>query len=274
MHLTVPDMTRMTLRDGAALALRVDDFTLPWDAGLPVVMLHGLAESGEAFRRWVPTFAARHRVVRPDLRGYGQSTPMRPDYEYRFTELGRDVLEVIDALDIERACLIGAKIGGALAMHLAATFPDRVAAVAAVGAPASLTSFAERAPAWRERIREQGVEPWVRETTTGRLGSSLSPAAVEWWVELMSRTSADTMEAFLRMVPTVDVRPELPRIRCPVLVITTAGSGLGSVSDVSAWQETIPGSRLEVLPGNSYHVAATDPDVCSALTLKFLEQIR
>ena len=274
MHLTMPDSVRITLRDGAALALQVDDFTLPWDAGAPVVMLHGLAESGEAFRRWVPTLAARHRVVRPDLRGYGRSTPMQPDYEYRFAELGRDVLEVMDALQIERACLVGAKIGGALAMHLAATYPDRVAAVAAVGAPASLTSFTERAPAWREQIREQGVELWVRETTTGRLGSSLSPAAVEWWVELMSRTSADTLEAFLRMVPMVDVRPELPRIRCPVLVVTTTGSSLGSVSDVSAWQETIPGSRLKILPGDSYHAAATDPDVCSALARKFFEQIR
>ncbi len=272
MHLT-NQVTMVGLADGAELAVRVDDYALPWDQGAPVVMLHGLAESGETFRRWVPCFAGRHRVVRPDLRGYGSSTPMAADYPYRFATLGEDVIRLLDALQLDRAFLVGAKIGGALALHLAARFPDRVAAVAAVGAPASLTSFSERAPAWRRQIREQGVEPWVRETTTGRLGTSLPPAAIAWWVEMMSRTPASTLEAFLQMVPTVDVRPLLPAIRCPALVITTTGSGLGDVASVRAWQETIPGSVLEVLPGDSYHVAATDPEACAALVRAFLDRV-
>jgi pimeloyl-ACP methyl ester carboxylesterase len=71
------------------------------------------------------------------------------------------------------------------------------------------------------------------------------------------------------MVPTVDVTAELPQIACPALVITTTGSGLGSVDSVRAWQQTIPGSKLEVLPGDSYHVAATDPDACARLVRQF-----
>lgn len=272
MHLT-NEVTKIRLSDGADLAVRIDDYALPWDQGVPVVMLHGLAESGEAFRRWVPAFAGRHPVVRPDLRGYGSSTPMAGDYDYRFTTLGEDIIGMLDGLGLDRVLLVGAKIGGTLALHLAARFPARVVAVAAVGAPASLTSFAERAPAWRAQIREEGVEAWVRETTVGRLGTSLPAAAIEWWVNMMSRTPASTLEAFLRMVPTVDVRPELPGISCPALVITTTGSGLGDVQSVRAWQETIPGSRLEVLPGDSYHVAATDAVVCAGLVREFFDRV-
>jgi len=266
-------ISKVRLDDGNELAVRVDDYVLPWDEKTPVVMLHGLAESGEAFRRWVPYFATHHRVIRPDLRGYGASTPMKGDYPYRFAQLGQDIVRALDELRLDRVFLVGGKIGGTLALHLAAHAPDRVRAVVAAGAPASLTSFVDRAPGWRKQIREQGVEAWVRETTQGRLGTSLSLPALEWWIALMSKTSASTLEAFLTMVPTVDATPDLPKIACPTLVITTTGSGLGSVDSVKAWQETIPGSRLEVLPGDSYHVAATDPDTCARLARDFFDRV-
>lgn len=255
------------------LAVRVDDYLLPWDTRPPVVMLHGLAESGETFRRWAPYFASHHLVIRPDLRGYGDSTPMPGDYDYQFANLGRDIIAMLDHLKIDRAYLVGAKIGGTLALHLAAHYPDRVLAVAAVGTPASLTSFAERAPTWRAQIKAEGVMKWVKETTEGRLGTSLPPAAIQWWVEMMSRTAGSTLEAFLKMVPTVDVIPDLPKVTCPTLVLTTTGSMLGSVEAVKAWQQTIPNSRLEVIEGDSYHVAATHPDECARMVRAFLDSL-
>lgn len=184
------ELRKIGVSEDCELAVRIDDYLLPWDTKPPVVMLHGLAESGEAFRRWVPYFATHHLVVRPDLRGYGDSTPMQGDYIYRFAGLGDDIIRMLDALKLDRVFLVGGKIGGTLAMHLTAKHPDRVIAVAAVGAPASLTSFNERAPTWRKQIREQGVEAWVRETTAGRLGSSLPPPALDWWIKLMSKTKA------------------------------------------------------------------------------------
>jgi 3-oxoadipate enol-lactonase len=75
-------------------------------------------------------------------------------------------------------------------------------------------------------------------------------------------------------VPTVDVTAELPRIACPAVVITTTGSGLGSVDSVKAWQQTILGSTLEVLPGDSYHVAATDPDKCASIVRAFFDRVK
>ena len=219
------DVSKVRVGDDCEIAFRLDDFTSPWEVKAPVVMLHGLAESGEAFRRWVPHFAGHHPVLRPDLRGYGNSTPMSGDYSYRFETLAADIIRLLDVLKHDRVFLIGGKIGGTLAMHLAARYPARVIAVAAVGSPASLTSFDERAPTWRKQIREHGVAPWVRETTGARLGTSLPPAAIDWWVRLMSKTSASTMEAFLKMVPTVDVTADLPQIKCPTVVITTTGSG-------------------------------------------------
>ena len=106
----------------------------------------------------------------------------------------------------------------------------------------------------------------------GRLGSGLPDVAVAWWVDLMSKTAPSTLEGFLQMVPTVDVTACLDAIRAPTLVVTTTGSQLGSTNEVEQWQRKIVGSKLEVLPGDSYHVAASDPDACAALVAAFLAQ--
>ncbi len=253
------------------LAFTLDDFTDPWREAETVLMLHGLAESRESWRAWVPAFARRYRVLRPDLRGYGSSTPMPADYAWRFDRLVDDAVALLDALGLERVHVVGAKIGGTVGLRLAARHPDRVMSLAAVGAPASLTAFGERAPLWREQIRREGVRAWARDSMHGRLGTGLPDAAVAWWVEQMARTAASTLEGFLRMVPTVDVTADLPRIACPSLVVTTTGSGLGSVAAVRAWQRTIPNSRLVELPGDSYHVAASDPDRCAEIVRAFLD---
>jgi pimeloyl-ACP methyl ester carboxylesterase len=67
-----------------------------------------------------------------------------------------------------------------------------------------------------------------------------------------------------------DITADLPRIQCPTLVITTEGSALGSVEATRAWQEMIPRSELLVLPGDSYHVAASDAERCAEATLDFI----
>ena len=74
-------------------------------------------------------------------------------------------------------------------------------------------------------------------------------------------------------IADADITDALPRIRCPTLVITTEGSGLGSVEDVRAWQQRIPRSELLVLPGDSYHVAASDADQCAQETRAFIARV-
>jgi pimeloyl-ACP methyl ester carboxylesterase len=67
-----------------------------------------------------------------------------------------------------------------------------------------------------------------------------------------------------------DITPDVSRINCPTLVITTEASPLASVEENRAWQELIPGSNLLVLPGDSYHAAVTEADRCAEATLDFI----
>src|SRR5216110_3262663 len=92
----------------------------------------------------------------------------------------------------------------------------------------------------------------------------------EWWCKFMGRTALSTQLGFMGTIACADIRPDVPKIACPTLVVTTEESGLATVDATRAWQEQIAGSELVVLPGNSYHVAATHAAESAKAALDFI----
>lgn len=252
---------------------RVDDFTDPWTRPDTMLLLHGNAESGAAWYGWVPQLARRYRVVRPDMRGFGASTPMPRDFPWTLDAIIDDFIKLMDMLGIERFHLVGAKIGGTIARAFAARRAARVKTLTVVGTPPPFrVGAAERIPAMTEEFDRHGVEHWARRSMAGRLGSAFPAEGVEWWTKFMGRTAVSTQVGFFRTIACADIRADVPKIACATLVVTTEGSGLASVEETRAWQQTIPGSELLVLPGNSYHVAASDAERCAHATLDFISR--
>jgi len=93
-----------------------------------VLFLHGNPTSSYIWRNIMPAVAGTHRVVAPDLIGYGQSG--KPDIDYRFADHVRYLDGFIDALGLERFYLVAQDWGTALAFHFAARFPRRVKGLA------------------------------------------------------------------------------------------------------------------------------------------------
>ena len=248
----------------------IDDFTDPWRDSEAILLLHGNCESSAAWFGWVPHLARRFRVVRPDMRGYGASTPVPRDFPWSLDVVIDDFVKLMDTLGIERFHLVGAKIAGMIARRFAARFPQRVRTLTVVGTPPPKYDVAARVASLTTEIEQHGVEHWARRTMAGRLGSNFPPEGAEWWIKLMGKTPVSTQVCFVQNIHKADITADLPRIQCPTLVITTEGSALGSVEDTRAWQTMIPRSTLLVLPGDSYHVAASDADRCAKETLAFI----
>jgi pimeloyl-ACP methyl ester carboxylesterase len=266
-------MPTLQLPPDLDLHYRVDDFTDPWSTPRTILMLHGNAESSASWYGWVPTLARHYRVVRPDMRGFGASTPMRRDFPWTLDILIDDFCRLMDALGVERFHLVGAKIGGTISRAFAARRPERVMTLTVAGTPPPFRVGAkERVPALVDEFDRFGVEHWARESMGGRLGSSFPPEGVEWWTQFMGRTAVSTQVGFMDTIACADIRADVPKIACPTLVITTEGSGLASVDETRAWQETIPDSELLVLPGDSFHVATTDAEACAQATLAFIQR--
>ena len=250
---------------------RVDDYTDPWRKPEAVLLLHGNAESGLAWYGWVPHLARHFRVVRPDMRGHGASTPMPRDFPWTLDVIIDDFVGIMDALDVERFHIVGAKLGGTVARAFAARRPERVLTLTVIGAPPPFRKdAAARIPAWTEEFEKHGLENWARRGQAARLGSTFPHEGVEWWTGYMARMPVSTQLGWIATIACADIRGDIPRIKCPTLVITTEQSGLSSVEETREWQQAIPSSTLLVLPGDSYHVAVSDAERCAEATREFI----
>jgi 3-oxoadipate enol-lactonase len=250
----------------------VDDFTDPWRKPETILLLHGSSESHAMWYGWVPHLARAFRVVRTDMRGFGLSTPMPRDYPWDLNVVVDDFAHLMKQLGMDRYHVVGAKIAGTIARRFAARHPRAVQTLTLIGTPPPRREHkAGVLDSWLALIERECVESWARSTMTSRLGSHFPPEGHAWWAKnLMGRTAKSTALGFVGGIPNWDVADDLPRIQCPTLVITTEGSALGSVDEMRAWQTRIKGSTLLALPGDSFHVAATDADRCAQAVRDFI----
>jgi len=71
----------------------------------------------------------------------------------------------------------------------------------------------------------------------------------------------------------MDLDAMLPRIGIPTLLVTTQESGLQSIATVERHAARIPDAEVVVLPGDSYHIAASAPDLCAQHALRFIDAV-
>lgn len=99
--------------------------------GPPLLLLHGFTDSGRVWDPFVKAFAGRYRVIVPDLRGHGGST--NPGGQFTMRQSARDVLALLDRLEVGRVRAVGASAGAITLLHMATQQPDRVEGMVLVG---------------------------------------------------------------------------------------------------------------------------------------------
>jgi 3-oxoadipate enol-lactonase len=233
-------------------------FDGPEDA--PVVLLSN--SLGTALDMWddhVPGLAARFRVLRYDLRGHGRSPVV--EGSCTIDDLGRDVLALLDRLEIERASVGGVSLGGMTAMWLGIHAPERVDRLALCCISAHLPppeSWHERAAA----VRAGGMEAVVDAV----LERWFTPAARERGIDAVVRTRASLLAtepegyaACCAAIADLDLRAELPGIAAPTLVVVAADDPSTPPAHGAAVAEAVPGARLVMLPDARHLVAVERP---------------
>lgn len=118
-----------TVSNATTHRITVDEHDIVYDVagdGPPVVLLHGGGWDSAtlSWRETIPVLAESYTVYAPDLPGYGESDP--PDSTPTTAWYGTVVRKFLDALDVETASLVGVSLGGAIALDVALTRPERV----------------------------------------------------------------------------------------------------------------------------------------------------
>jgi len=138
-------------------------------SGLPVLLIHGHTSDRRTWDSVVPTLLdAGFRILRPDLRGHGLST--RSDSGYHTSHHAADMAAVLDAAGVESAAVVGHSIGGAVALEMVLTMPDRIDSLILISPVMPDRPFED---AFMENLREvarvarsEGIEaamlgPWM-----------------------------------------------------------------------------------------------------------------
>jgi pimeloyl-ACP methyl ester carboxylesterase len=219
--------------------------------GAPVVLLHGWPDTGDLWDQQSQALVdAGYRTIVPDLRGFGRSSKPTDISAYATPAHVGDVVGILDALDIDRAHLVGHDWGAGIAWVTAAFAPDRVASVTAlsVGHPSAFASAG-----WRQRqlswymllFQFPGVaEEWLSAEDFRNLRNWAAHPRIEEVVARLSEPGALTASLGIyraNLPPESLIAPprDLPPVTAPAL-------GVWSSGDLALTEENMTGSAKYV----------------------------
>ena len=241
------------------------------EAGETLVIIPGFISHIEIgweqpeIRRMLLVLARRFRVIVFDRRGAGLSERLFRNASAQ--SAAQDVLTILDDAGVRRAWLFGSSEGGPIALHLAATHPQRVAALVLFGAMAR-GSWSESHPwalrheaydVWMERL----IAAWGGPADLGTFAPSRQsdPALRLWWARMLRHAASPaSIRATLQALRDVDVCALLPQVRAPTLVLHRSDDCAVRAEWGPYLAGAIPGARHVALPGTDHFWWCGDSD--------------
>ncbi len=218
------------------------------------------------WRHWYATLSLHHRLVRYDERGNGMSQRDVPVVS--FETCVRDLETVVDAAGLNRFPVLGISRGGAIAIAYAVKHPERVthlilygafgAGLNHVGQPHELE--ARRALASLTRLGWGLNNPAFCRTFTCRFIPEATPEHEQWFDELQRvSTSPENAARLMALADDIDVRPLLPQVTTPTLVIHCDRDKAVPAENGRLLAAEIPGARYVSLPSANHLILEDEP---------------
>ena len=236
--------------------------------GPPLLMINSLGADLSMWEPQLPALTERYRVLRYDARGHGRS-PVPPG-RYALADLGRDALDLLDRHGIAKAHVCGLSLGGMTAMWLAAHAPERVDRLvlcctsALLGPP---SAWAERAA----KVRAEGTAAVAEAVVSRWVTPAAGPAVVRRLREMVAATPSPGYAGACAAIEDMDLRPDLPGITAPTLVLAGADDPATPPEHGRAIAAAIPGARFEVLAGAAHLATFQQPGAANRLILEALD---
>ncbi len=245
------------------------------EASPVVVLSHSL---GSSLAMWDPQMAAlepHFRVLRYDTRGHGKTDA--PSGKYTFEMLGKDALCLLDVLGIEVVHWVGLSMGGMIGQHLALNNADRLESLSLCDTAAVMTD--ENQPVWQEYIdkaRIQGLQPLMQATMARWFTApyrSKNPSTVQTIQRHFLETPAAGYIGCSEAIRALNYLDQLPRIKTPTLIMVGEEDPGTPVAASKAMHESIPNSRLVVLPSAAHLSNVEQPEAFNGALMVSLQKI-
>jgi pimeloyl-ACP methyl ester carboxylesterase len=244
-------------------------------AGRPLILLHGGLGSGEMFGPMLPALTDRHRVIAVDLQGHGRTADVDRPLDVRL--MADDIGALIDHLRLDKQDVVGYSLGGGVALHTAAKYPDKVGRLVVVSA----------------NIRPDAIYPEMR-AQQGQVSAAAAEFMKDTPMYQLYQRVAPRPEDFPRLLDKIgeamsidfDFTEEVRSLQVPTLIVAADADMAppnhyvevfnlldGGLRDGGWMGEGRPkgGHALAILPGLTHYNIFSSP-LFAATTLAFLDQ--
>ena len=239
--------------------------------GIPIVLVHEFAGDLRSYEMQMRYFGQRYRCIAYNARGYPPSDVPNDGESYSQERARDDIRAVLDALNIDKAHIVGLSMGGFATLHFGFNYPDRARSLVIAGCgygatPDKRTQFAEEAEAAAKNFEQQGMAKAAE-------GYALGPTRVQFqnkdprgWREFADQLeqhstegAARTMRGVQKRRPSLfDLVDKMKTISVPTLIMT-GDEDWPCLEPGLLMKRTIPTAALVVIPNAGHAINLEDP---------------
>jgi pimeloyl-ACP methyl ester carboxylesterase len=249
-------------------------------AGDAVLFVHGHPFNRSMWSGQVEALRQSHRVINPDLRGYGDSSLTKSDVPTTLEAFSGDLASVLDALDVQRAVVVGLSMGGQIAMEFARSHPERTAGLvlAATFPHAETPEGVINRNRMADTLLEEGMARPGCEMLpklVGKTSMKLRPSvASQVYQMIVSTHPAGAASALRGRALRRDYRDFLSTLTIPALIICGTEDAFTSVEEAREMHSRIQGSALEIFSNVGHMPNLEDPERFNDVLRAFLSNTR
>lgn len=239
--------------------------------GATIFLLHGLGSCKADWQPQVKALAEHYQVIAPDLRGHGNSD--KPTGGYSIPQFAADILGLMDAMGCQQAHMIGLSLGGMITLEFATRYPQRLLSATIINSTAAvpMDNWQIRRFFWMRLLM-------IRLFGPAFLGKKIAqhnfpaPKQAELRQQAEKQFGSNNRTAYYRSTKALmgwDVRPKLPTIPCPLLVISS-DMDYTPVAAKQAIVDAVPNGELRVIANARHLLPMEHPDELNTALLAWL----
>jgi len=237
-----------------------------------IIFHHGIGANTHVWAEWLPALATRYRLVRFDMRGFGESVVPPKDFSWSFDVLVDDLLQIADAVKVERFHLVGESIGGTAVLAAALKAPQRVLSLTLSNA-AARGGLVGNVKGWREIVAQSGQQGWARQMMQWRFHEgALTPELYKWYLRVHETCSFDATLGLADLLLASDLTPRLSEIKMPTLLLSPEASPFIPLEVMASMRALIPNAELQVFAHSKHGLPLSHGRACAQVLKEFLER--
>lgn len=251
-------------------------------AGHPLVLLAGLGYPGWQWHRMAPLLAQDCQVIMPDNRGVGQSA--KPPGPYTASMLAADTVGLLDALEIDRAMVMGHSMGGFIAQALALEYPQRVTKLILAATNFGGPRHVPIKPTAMAVLTDTSGDPLERLkhgilVSTAPGFADKHPEIIEQWLAWRAANPLDPTGYQAQLAIGLGLLSEeaafekrLPEITAPTLIMFGAHDAVVPPANAELLARQITHSRIHILPDAGHFFPLETPEEAAEAIIAFIKE--